>query len=171
VSVTTLTSQDPFRLTLTTPAEVVGGEIVLTAENLVGAGVTPAAVQSAQDTADQALADASVVWLPVHMADVTDDAATAVCPAPFAGTFTGLRGASNVAPDADLVFTATISGQALANNAITVASASPIGTVAARAVSGENTVTLSSCVVITLATTNAQAGNATILCGFTREST
>lgn len=168
MSVDQITSQDAFRLTLASPASVEGSEVVLTAENLVGPGVTPAAVQAAQDDATQALANSSVVWLTAYFDDITNDTGFVDIPPPVAGALTAFRVVSMRSPSADLTFTATIGAQVLANNVVTIAGGSAAGTIVAVSPTGTTTVAVTTPIRVTLTTGNVNAGGATILVGITR---
>lgn len=174
-----LDSQTPFVLELAAPAEVnSGGQVVITPEALVGPGVTPEAVAQAQATADaaqsdatQALADASIVWVPVvfsHNAGGVSPTSVQV-PALVTGTLAELMATSTGQPNGNVTFACTIGGVSVTGGSVSILTTDAGGVVKASTATAANSVTLgTTSVLVTATTASTSALRIMLVLGFRR---
>lgn len=181
----TVDSRSQFTLVLTQAPEVEGGQVMVTPEAFVGPGVTPAAVEQAQATADaaasaaaaaqddatQALADAAVVWVPaVFTHNITSvSPATVAVPAPVTGTLASIMTSATAQPSATVTLTCSIGGSPVTGGAVSVTSSTPADSVVSSTATANNAVTMGTTAVLVTATTAANGNfRLVLLLGFRR---
>lgn len=131
-----------------------------------------AAAAAAQQTADQALDDASIVWselvFTLGLGTVTPASAMAI--APVTGTYVTTSISSTAQHNVSIPVTPTIGGTPITNGAATLLSTDAAGTVRTATATGANAVTAmtTSVLVTPTAVGNSVTGRLTVMCGFRR---
>lgn len=134
-----------------------------------GAGAE-AAASAAQATADQALADASVVWVPLFIdAPSTPGVTRGSVPCPVNGHLTAIRVSANFTPDVDMVFASFVAGGLVTDGGFTLPTTYFPGNVVEVNPTTDNAVVdFVSAEALHNTGTNTVPGRVTVLFGFTR---
>lgn len=155
MSISTVDSQTPHVLVLSSPADVnSGGQVVITPENLASGG-----------------AGGGDVWLPIVFTtgNMVITPATVSVPAPVTGTVIGLAVVATGQPNGTITFTPAIGGAPVTNGDVSLLATDAAGVVKHSTASGANAVTaFSSAVLITTTTANSAVPSfrVTLLVGF-----